>query len=1246
MHLPDEENHLTLDGYLCGGNGSTDSNMLQSNTTVVLAMATYHEIAETSGLCIVENITNVTITSEGDLSVIKCVGNSTAGFVFIKVFNLEISNVKFDGCGAALNDTGLLGKLNDFRKSEPRYRFDSLDSVTLMFVNCLNLSLYAVDITNYLGFGMILSNVLGNIEMDHISITDAVDHFGCDQCNGSGLLVIYNHNGIESTYNLRNVWISNGYTAQFNDGLIGEIDAERDEPLVKVAAGLSIIISEYSSTDQTSSIHVCLENLSVGNNSGGGVVFVYINVKHSSITVDTANISSCLPGGRNSRNKIGESLTVYFVLTQLKTADDGRSLLLKNIDFETSLTHSCRRNKNGTIFEKAEELFSLTSVLVRAVGDYVGQRSTTSTHHKVVFSNVHFTRDFSSVGADGKFGINMFVFSFDSILMTLHDVTSFNISCTNVGDHSANYYSCDEVGSLAFIKMKDLKIVNGNFSEHTSCSALYVQDTNVKFTGNITISGNRGVLYGAIQLVHSSRLLLTEPLTMVMENNEALYGSAIYVYYGYTNNCSIQFHPKHPLTKDNYTDINVTLSYKDNRAAIAGDTIYAYPLHHCHHTLSKITESLVMLLLNKMNPPLNRNNTEVSSPASMVCLCDDNKIPHLPCRNPQSRNFSLYAGQKIGLSMVAADGGSSVYGTVTARFTSVPKGVKVYIREQDVSSSLESGSCTTVDYIIYHDVNSSQENVTVVLELAATFAIPRVFVYLTLKKCPNGFRLVGEVCECIKIYKDFVCHHDGNITHLNEYWVGYTSDKHFGYSKVCPSGFCNVSLINTTIVTNLDKPSPMCNGGRTGTMCTLCPKGKSVVFGSVNCKECSNWYIATILFYGVCGLLLVVVTFLLQLTVRVGTINGLIFYANLFSTGFTLGYLLQVNSNLYLLRIFAAFINLNLGFPLCFYDGMNEEVKLLLQFVFPVYVWIIIGAIIYASRHSIKLSKFTGKHSVAVLATLLQLSYSKIMTNITESFACTPIVTEDGNFTVWFSAGIAYATSLLHVLHMFISIIFLFLFIIPYTLMITFAPFLAKYHVVSRYMPFLDVVYAPYKEKWRCWFGVRLCLLVVLLICRASLSGHSFTINLVVQLVLVTAFVFLQLHFKPFKKLFIHLLDVFFMLNFCACAFFTITVRESKALFDVITFLVSSALVAFLGIIAYHIYFVYFKKISCIKKISSKLEGKGDLLSSTRSRQSLPSNQTRLVVNTQCKHGTFDQLREPILDFADDSDCASGSSIY
>ena len=256
------------------------------------------------------------------------------------------------------------------------------------------------------------------------------------------------------------------------------------------------------------------------------------------------------------------------------------------------------------------------------------------------------------------------------------------------------------------MKLKDLKIVNGNFSEHKSCSALYVQDTNVKFTGDITISGNRGLLYGAIQLVHSSRLLLIEPLTMVMENNEALYGSAVYVYYEYTDDCSIQFYPKHPYTRHNYTDIDVTLSYKDNKAAIAGNTIYAYPLHHCHHTLSKITESLVMLLLNKMSPPLKRKNTEVSSPASMVCLCNNSKIPHLPCEIGQSRHFSLYSGQKLVLSMVAANGGSSVYGTVTARFTSVQKGVMVYMREQDVSSSLESGSCTTVDYIIYHNVKS------------------------------------------------------------------------------------------------------------------------------------------------------------------------------------------------------------------------------------------------------------------------------------------------------------------------------------------------------------------------------------------------------------------------------------------------------------------------------------------------------------------------------------------------------------
>ena len=56
----------------------------------------------------------------------------------------------------------------------------------------------------------------------------------------------------------------------------------------------------------------------------------------------------------------------------------------------------------------------------------------------------------------------------------------------------------------------------------------------------------------------------------------------------------------------------------------------------------------------------------------------------------------------------------------------------------------------------------------------------------------------------------------------------------------------------------------------------------SAIFGSDACSDdCTDVYLLTLLAYALAGLLLVAVLFALKLTVAVGTINGVIFYANI-----------------------------------------------------------------------------------------------------------------------------------------------------------------------------------------------------------------------------------------------------------------------------------------------------------------------------------------------------------------------------
>jgi len=75
-----------------------------------------------------------------------------------------------------------------------------------------------------------------------------------------------------------------------------------------------------------------------------------------------------------------------------------------------------------------------------------------------------------------------------------------------------------------------------------------------------------------------------------------------------------------------------------------------------------------------------------------------------------------------------------------------------------------------------------------------------------------------------------------------------------------------------------------------------------------------------------------------KLTVATGTLSGLVFYANIVGVNHNI-FLPVKSSNPY--SIFIAWLNLDFGIDTCFYNGMDAYTKAWLQFVFPVYIWVI-----------------------------------------------------------------------------------------------------------------------------------------------------------------------------------------------------------------------------------------------------------------------------------------------------------------
>ena len=79
------------------------------------------------------------------------------------------------------------------------------------------------------------------------------------------------------------------------------------------------------------------------------------------------------------------------------------------------------------------------------------------------------------------------------------------------------------------------------------------------------------------------------------------------------------------------------------------------------------------------------------------------------------------------------------------------------------------------------------------------------------------------------------------------------------------------------------------------------------------------------------GPLLVAILMILNLTVSAGTINGLIFYANVIRAQHTMFFVPEIANSF--LNKFIAWLNLDLGIESCFYDGLDAFTKTWLAIV-------------------------------------------------------------------------------------------------------------------------------------------------------------------------------------------------------------------------------------------------------------------------------------------------------------------------
>ena len=672
-------------------------------------------------------------------------------------------------------------------------------------------------------------------------------------------------------------------------------------------------------------------------------------------------------------------------------------------------------------------------------------------------------------------------------------------------------------------------ILNNSTFESSQGTALYALRSVIHIEGVNLFNGNSGTFGGALNL-NMSRIFLTSNSHLSITNNTALYGGGIFAlanlttFSGKSNNqCTV--------SKETAANETYRIELAGNKANKTGNSIFGGTYSNCRfvctqkgncsYTSSHLLEAIAHMASNASK------DSEVVCPPSRLCICENDGWREC---SKESIRRTAFPGQTFTVSLVAIDELNEVRRAVVAGTICKDQLETSNVCKKEYKHDIGYGQrmqelnqqCTNVTYTVNGQSEVSieakinyEETANVLFEGVNLFNLRHlrnkdrdsVFIKVDLSGCPVGFQFEDTKkngqpsgCKCLDYFhnRSISCNtNNGTVTKPYNTWLfsgtGVATEhiptlvNRTVVHNRCPHDYCVYREKNI----NLSNPDEQCDFSRSGILCGACQGNLSMVLGTSNCKKCSNVYLLLIIPFALAGVALVVLLLKCNLTVSVGHINGIIFYANIVQVNKAI---LFPNQNMayQIFSTFIAWLNLDLGVETCFFENMDSYAKVWLQFVFPVYLWIMIGLIIILANYSHRLGRLIGSNSVPVLATLFLLSYAKLLRTFIAATSFTYIVFDDSTYmAIWLTDGNLKYFTPQHTTLFMVAILFGFLYILPLTLLVLLAPCLqARSHHkafrwVNRLKPFLDAYQGPYSDKFRFWTGLLLILRIVLFVVYA-----------------------------------------------------------------------------------------------------------------------------------------------------------------
>ena len=728
-----------------------------------------------------------------------------------------------------------------------------------------------------------------------------------------------------------------------------------------------------------------------------------------------------------------------------------------------------------------------------------------------------------------------------------------------------------EYATLA--QLKDCTFLNG-------ASPLTIRKSNVTFSGNSKFFNN----HNSALVSYSSTVTLSE--TAFFVNNSgirggamALYSSTIHLIDGlnisFINNSAQEtggaIHIEPDMTRSSCPDcfyevlnhdMNITVYYSENLAQFGGDNIYGTSLALCDYQIDHRFLSNVSM-------------SAVSSNPTQVCLCDSNG--QIQCETVAEilTSKSVHPGEKFTIPAVIVGGD---YGTtigivhasfMPTEFASVPGFKSSHQYSQWIGNN---SMCTDLEYSVYtkefgqiftmylvvhyskhpEDISKNSELCNVMKH--GYISNSPTYINLTILQCPMGFSLLENpfTCDCnpTLTHNGFKCSIVNGTSHFSwnsTLWINIT-DTGFIYTKYCPLHYCDPAGKQIKLV---NEPFAQCTFNRAGRLCGGCKENYSLAIGSSHCIHCpNNNGLALLIFFAAAGFLLVFFISTLNITLTQGLLGGLIFYANIVWTYQSILFPKEHSTNpaIIFLKTFIAWLNLDFGIETCFVQGLTAYWKTWLQFIFPFYIWAIVGLMVFTARYSRTLTRIYGNRAVPVLTTLFLLSYMKLLRTVTSIYMFSDLVQypEKSKAIVWSVDGTVDYFGLPHALLLVTALIVQIFLWLPYTLTLLLHQKLQKVsHIrlfkwVANLKPFFDVHFAPFKPAHRYWFGVLLLARGSLLIIFSTSFATPKNTNLLLLLITVIILLLYMAIVQPYRNKIILIFQSSFLANILLISIFVL----------------------------------------------------------------------------------------------------------